>query len=119
MSDLAIEVRGGRAHFAVRLIPRAARSALGGVREGALIVRVTAAPVDHAANRALTDLLGKALHVGATAVRIESGAASSRKRLSVPEHATERLQALSFHRVNPGPASPRDAPGARTPAGDV
>lgn len=94
MSDLAIELRGGRAHFAVRLIPRASRAALAGVREGALVVRVTAAPVDHAANRALTDLLGKALHLGASAVRIESGATSSRKRLSVPDDVVERLRGL-------------------------
>lgn len=94
MSELAIGVRGGRAHFAVRLIPRASRAALAGVRDGALVVRVTAAPVDNAANRALTDLLGKALRIGATSVRIESGATSSRKRLSVPAHAAERLAAL-------------------------
>lgn len=94
MSELAIEVRGGRAHFAVRLIPRASRAALAGVRDGALVVRVTAAPVDNAANRALTGMLGKALRIGATSVRIESGATSSRKRLSVPERAAERLAAL-------------------------
>jgi hypothetical protein len=56
---LAIDERAGRAHFAVRLIPRASRNAVSGVREGVLHVRVTAAPVNGAANRALVDLLGK------------------------------------------------------------
>jgi len=42
---LAITERDGRAHFGVRLIPRASRDAIAGVREGVLHVRVTAAPV--------------------------------------------------------------------------
>jgi uncharacterized protein YggU (UPF0235/DUF167 family) len=91
---LAIEEHGERVHFAVRLIPRAARSAVGGVREGALVVRVTAAPVDGAANRALLELLSGTLRVGKTAIRIESGATSARKRLSVPKDALPKLRSL-------------------------
>ena len=94
MPDLAIDERDGRAHFAVRLIPRASRTAIAGVREGVLHVRVTAAPVNGAANRALVELLGKTLRSAPTAIRIESGATSSRKRLSVPHEALARLRAL-------------------------
>jgi uncharacterized protein len=94
MPDLAIEEREGRGHFAVRLIPRASRTAIAGVREGVLHVRVTAAPVNGAANRALVELLGKTLRLAPTAIRIESGATSSRKRLSVPPEALARLRAL-------------------------
>lgn len=93
MPDLAIDVRAGRAHFAVRLVPRAAHE-LVRVREGVLHVRVTAAPVDGAANAALVKLVSKALRIGVTSIRIESGATSVRKRLSVPEDALERLRAL-------------------------
>jgi len=91
---LAVDERAGRAHFAVRLIPRASRNAVAGVRDGVLQVRVTAAPVNGAANRALLDLLGKTLRIGPTAIRIESGATSARKRLSVPQDAIGRLLAL-------------------------
>ena len=94
MPALAVDERDGRAHFSVRLIPRASRTAVAGVREGVLHVRVTAAPVDGRANRALTELLGKTLRVGTTAIRIESGATSSRKRLSVPKDTLDRLRAL-------------------------
>jgi len=94
MPDLAVLERDGRAHFAVRLIPRASRNAVAGVREGILQVRVTAAPVNGAANRALVDVLGKTLRVGPSAIRIESGATSSRKRLSVTNDALERLRGL-------------------------
>ena len=94
MPDLAVEERDGRARFAVRLIPRASRTAVAGVRAGVLHVRVTAAPVNGAANRALLEVLGKSLRLGPTAIRIESGATSARKRLSVPSDALARLQRL-------------------------
>ena len=101
MPALAIDERDGRAYFAVRLIPRASRNAIAGVREGVLRVRVTAAPVDGAANRALSELLAKRLRIGVLSVRIESGGTSSRKRLSVPDGALERLTALSGPDVTP------------------
>ena len=78
----------------MRLIPRASRTAVAGVRAGVLHVRVTAAPVNGAANRALLEVLGKSLRLGPTAIRIESGATSARKRLSVPSDALARLQRL-------------------------
>ena len=94
MPDLVIDERDGRAHFAVRLIPRASRNAVVGVREGVLHVRVTAAPVNGAANAALREQLSKTLRIGVTSLRIESGATSSRKRLSVPQDALSRLLRL-------------------------
>lgn len=91
---LGIVERAGRAQFGVRVIPRASRNAVAGVRAGVLHVRVTAAPVGGAANRALLVVLSKALRIGPTTIRIESGATASRKRLSVPSDALERLRAL-------------------------
>lgn len=101
MPALAIDERDGRAHFGVRLIPRASRNAIAGVRDGALLVRVTAAPAGGAANRALTQLLGKTLRIGVLSVRIESGGTTSRKRLSVPSGAVARLRALEPPAVTP------------------
>jgi len=94
MADLTVDERDGRAHFAVRLVPRAAHAVVTGVREGVLQVRVTAAPVNGAANRALVELVAKSLRIGTTAVRIESGATGVRKRVSVPQEALGRLRAL-------------------------
>ena len=42
----------------VRVQPRASRDALSGEREGALVVRLTAPPVEGAANEALARFLG-------------------------------------------------------------
>ena len=94
MADLTVDERDGRAHFGVRVVPRAARAVVTGVREGVLQVRVTAAPVNGAANRALVALVARSLRIGTTAVWIESGATGVRKRLSVPKEVLGRLRAL-------------------------
>jgi hypothetical protein len=67
----------------VRVQPRASRDALGGEREGALVVRLTAPPVEGAANEALARLLGRALGVAPSAVSVVSGASGRSKVVSV------------------------------------
>jgi hypothetical protein len=67
----------------VRVQPRASRDALSGEREGALVIRLTAPPVEGAANEALARFLGKALGVAPTAVRVVSGATGRNKVVSV------------------------------------
>ena len=67
----------------VRVQPRASKDALGGEREGALVVRLTAPPVEGAANEALARFLGKTLGVAPSAVRVVSGATGRNKVVSV------------------------------------
>jgi hypothetical protein len=67
----------------VRVQPRASKNALSGEREGALVVRLTAPPVEGAANEALARFLGKALGVAPSAVRVVSGATGRNKVVSV------------------------------------
>ena len=67
----------------VRVQPRASRDALSGEREGALVVRLTAPPVEGAANEALARFLGKALGVAPSAVRVVSGATGRNKVVQV------------------------------------
>lgn len=57
----------------MRVQPRAAREGLGGVREGALVVRLTAPPVEGAANAALLKLLGRALGLPPSALQLLRG----------------------------------------------
>lgn len=71
------------ARLAVRLSPRASREEIAGEREGVLLVRVTAPPVDGAANEALVRLLSKRLRVAKGAVRIVSGDTSRTKTVEV------------------------------------
>lgn len=69
--------------LSVRLSPRASREGVAGVREGVLQVRVTAPPVDGAANEALVRLLAKRLRVGRSAVRIVAGETSRSKVVEI------------------------------------
>jgi len=67
----------------VRVRPRASRNAIAGEREGALVVRLVAPPVEGAANEALARFLGKALGVAPSAVRIVAGATGRDKLVAV------------------------------------
>jgi uncharacterized protein (TIGR00251 family) len=67
----------------VRVIPRARVTAVGGVRDNQLIIRLTAPPVDDAANRELVAFLSTRLGVPARAIQMVSGARSRRKVLTV------------------------------------
>jgi hypothetical protein len=71
------------ARLAIRLSPRASREEIAGERDGVLLVRVTAPPVDGAANEALVRLLSKRLRVAKGAVRIVSGDTSRTKTVEV------------------------------------
>lgn len=67
----------------VRLRPRASRAGVGGVREGALELRVTAPPVEGEANAAARDLLAAVLGVARARVALAAGARARRKTFRV------------------------------------
>jgi len=67
----------------VRVSPRAGRSGIAGIRDGALQVRLAAAPVDGAANAELIDVLATALRLPKRRVQIVGGDHSRSKRIRV------------------------------------
>jgi uncharacterized protein YggU (UPF0235/DUF167 family) len=69
--------------LAVRVIPRAGRTGIAGVRDGALLVRLAAAPVDGAANDALAAVIADALGVPKSRVTMLTGARGRSKVLHV------------------------------------
>lgn len=71
------------ARVALRVVPRASRDVVVGYRMGALLVRVTAAPVDGAANEAIARVLSKRLGIATRAVRIVSGQGSKSKVVEI------------------------------------
>jgi uncharacterized protein YggU (UPF0235/DUF167 family) len=77
----------------VRVTPRAGRSAIGGERDGVLLVRLAAAPVDGAANEALVALIADALGVPKRDVTIVAGARGRTKRLLVAGRRAAALDA--------------------------
>jgi uncharacterized protein (TIGR00251 family) len=80
---LDIRDADGGATLRVRVSPRASRNVVGGEREGALVVRVTAPPVDGAANDALARVLSGVLSVPPSAIVVRSGAGGRDKLLHV------------------------------------
>jgi hypothetical protein len=67
----------------VRVLPRARRSELAGMRAGALVVRVAAPPVDGKANAAVCALLAERAGVPRTRVSVLRGAAARDKVVRV------------------------------------
>jgi uncharacterized protein YggU (UPF0235/DUF167 family) len=71
------------ARLAVRVQARASSDALGGERAGALVVRVTAPPVDGRANAAVCALVARAAGVPKSAVTVVRGAGARDKLLEI------------------------------------
>jgi uncharacterized protein (TIGR00251 family) len=67
----------------VRVIPRAGKSGLAGTRDGAMLVRLHAPPVEGAANAELIAVIAKTLGVPKRSVTIVSGERSRQKRVKV------------------------------------
>ena len=69
--------------LSVRVIPRSPTSAITGRRGDALLVRLTAPPVDGAANAALIELLAKAFGRPRRDVSLVAGEKSRDKRVAI------------------------------------
>jgi uncharacterized protein (TIGR00251 family) len=78
----------------VRVTPRASKNAVEGFRDGVLIVRVTAPPVDSAANRAVTDLLAKTLGIAKRQVTISRGSTGRHKVVAIEGFTRDQLISL-------------------------
>jgi uncharacterized protein (TIGR00251 family) len=81
----------------VRVIPRARKTEYAGERDGALLVRLAAPPVEGAANDALVEFLAAALGLPRRAVRIVSGERSRRKRVAIDGMTPEQVRAILGH----------------------
>lgn len=92
---LAVRRDGERMSFTIRVTPRASANAVGGERDGALLVRVTAPPVEGKANDAVLALLAEALDLPRSAIRLERGGAARTKRVSAPRGAEAALRRLA------------------------
>lgn len=82
-SELQLSDTSAGAVLRVHVVPRAGRSALAGVRGGALLVRVAAAPVRGAANDALTEVLASALDLPRRRIQLVSGDRARLKRVRI------------------------------------
>ncbi len=86
--------------FEVHVRPRASRSALAGVHDGVLALRVCAPPADGRANDAVIELLADTFGVRASAVEIIKGASARRKLVRI-RGDVERLSVRLHQAVAP------------------
>jgi uncharacterized protein (TIGR00251 family) len=85
-----VQVVGGRVRLAVHVQPRASRREITGVHGEALKVRLTAPPVEGAANDELIELLAETFAVSRRAIRIVAGETSRSKIVEI-EGTTEQV----------------------------
>jgi len=85
------------ASFAVHVVPRASKNEISGNYGDAIKVRLTAPPVEGAANRALIEFLAERLGLPERQIEIVSGTSSRDKRVCVlgmaPQEVEQRLAA--------------------------
>ena len=92
---LAVRRDGERLVFTIRVTPRASANAVAGERDGILLVRVTAPPIEGKANDAVVALLARALGTPLGAIQVVRGASGRTKRVSVPRAAEASLRRLT------------------------
>ncbi len=83
MTRACAEWRGDTLILRVNIVPRAARDEVVGEQDGWVKIRVSAPPVEGAANARLIALLAKAFRSPRSAIEVCSGARSRRKRIAV------------------------------------
>jgi uncharacterized protein (TIGR00251 family) len=71
------------ATVSVRIQPRSSKNGVTRMEDGSLKIRLTAPPVDGAANEALVKFLSETLSVSKSHVEIVSGHTSREKRISI------------------------------------
>jgi len=92
----------------IRLQPRASDNSLVGVSNGRLRIRVTAPPVDNAANQRMIAILSKEFGVAKSRVRLLAGAGKRDKRVAIeaPRRLPEGIQNSTWRRIFAEKVSP-------------
>lgn len=89
-----IRAEGGRVLVEVHAVPRAAKTAVGGLHGGRVKVTLAAPPVDGAANEALIVFFAKALGVPKRDVAVIRGETGRRKTVAIRGVTPDAVRAL-------------------------
>jgi uncharacterized protein (TIGR00251 family) len=82
-AELNVRETAAGVELHLHVLPRAKRCELSGIHNGALKVRVTAPPVDDAANRAIIEFFSTLLHISKSSLAISTGLKSRHKILQI------------------------------------
>ncbi len=91
-----LQVHEGGVYLAVRLQPRASRNEIDQAVGNELKIKVTAPPVDSAANEALLQLLKKKLDLPRSALQLVRGQTSRHKTIFISGLSVAEVQARLF-----------------------
>ncbi len=80
--------------FEVRVQPRSSKTEISGVHDGALRVRLSAPPVDGAANKQCIELFSRKMKIPKRSIRITSGVSTRRKRLKISGLGIEEVKKI-------------------------
>jgi uncharacterized protein (TIGR00251 family) len=94
--DLNITQTPSGLRIPIRVIPRSPRDRIDQVRAGRLLVRVTAPPVDSAANEAVVALLARTFDVPRGSIRIVSGATGRNKTVEIAGLTESQVRGIRF-----------------------
>jgi uncharacterized protein len=83
MDDFKVRETAAGFEFQVHVLPRAKRSELSGLHNGALKMKITAPPVDDAANRAIVEFFSRLLDIPKSSIQILAGAKSRDKKIQI------------------------------------
>jgi uncharacterized protein (TIGR00251 family) len=79
------------ARINVYVQPRASKTAVAGMHDGCVKIRLAAPPVDGAANAALVEFVAEQLGIAKSRVRITAGLTSRRKTVEVDAVTAEQI----------------------------
>jgi uncharacterized protein (TIGR00251 family) len=91
MHDLKITEKTDGVTFAVRVLPRSSRNEIVGEAEGVLKIKLTAPPVEGAANKALIEFLSGKLKVAKSRISIITGQSGRSKVVAIEGITREDL----------------------------
>ena len=78
----------------IRVVPRARKPGIAGIRDGALLVRLQSPPVEGAANEELIQVIAKAFGVTKRDVAIVTGEHSKLKRVAIETLDRNRFESV-------------------------
>jgi uncharacterized protein (TIGR00251 family) len=95
---LRVQQAGNAVVLSVKVVPRSSRTAIAGILNGMLKVKLAAAPEKGKANQALVEFLADTLGIKKNAVKITSGLTSPVKTIEITGISAELLpDRLNLH----------------------
>jgi uncharacterized protein (TIGR00251 family) len=95
MGKFNIQQRGSAVVVKVKVVPGSSRTAIGGLLDGMLKVKVAAPAEKGKANAALIELFAKKLSIRKSAVRIVTGLTSGIKEIVIEGVSAEQITGLT------------------------